>query len=430
MTSAAMQREADSELADLIGGAVDASSGTLHPVLQRLLSAARSHLDMEIAFISEFEGGDRVIRQVDGVPDALPIDVGHRDPVNETYCKKVVDGDLPEIIHDAQASEEAGKIAATRALGIGAHVSVPIRLEDGSVYGTFCTFDRRPNASLNERDRALMRVLADLTGSLLQKDMDRRHDRTLQRQRIEDVLQADGMSSVWQPIVDIESRCIVGLEGLARFPGDHGRTPADWFADATAAGLSDRLESRAIENALSILQSLPAGMYISCNLSANAFAGRGVTETLGRMPLDRIVLELTEHDIVEDYDMLAHELAPLRKRGLRLAVDDAGAGYASFRHILRLRPEFIKMDMSLVRDIDKDVARRSLASAFERFGHDTGSVVIAEGVETQQELQALEELGIGKAQGYFLYKPQARDAVTGVIAGSGRQRTWMSSAYG
>ncbi len=85
---------------------------------------------------------------------------------------------------------------------------------------------------------------------------------------------------------------------------------------------------------------------------------------------------------------------------------------------------------SLVRDIDKDVARRSLASAFERFGHDTGSVVIAEGVETQQELQALEELGIGKAQGYYLYKPQARDAVPGVITGSGRQRTWMNSEYG
>lgn len=414
MIDTVSHRETNNELANLIGEAVDGGHGDPGDDIQRMLAAARSHLGMEIAFISEFEGSDRVIRQVDGTVPLL--EAGRRDPAVETYCRKVVDGDLPEIIHDAQNSTEARKIRATRELGIGAHVSVPIHLADGSVYGTFCTFDRRPNASLNERDRALLRVLADLAGSLLEKDVDRRRRLKLQRERVEAVLRSDDMASVWQPIVEIASERIVGLEGLARFPNDDGRTPADWFMDAAAAGLSDRLESRAVENAVAILDALPRGMYVSCNLSAHAFDRKGVTDVLDRMPLERIVLELTEHDLVEDYEMLTREIEPLRKRGLRLAVDDAGAGYASFRHILRLRPEFIKMDMSLVRDIDRDVARRSLASAFERFGHDTGSIVIAEGVETERELRTIRELGIRKVQGYYLYRPGTRASVLQAIA--------------
>jgi EAL domain-containing protein (putative c-di-GMP-specific phosphodiesterase class I) len=127
--------------------------------------------------------------------------------------------------------------------------------------------------------------------------------------------------------------------------------------------------------------------------------------------LNQLVLEITEHAIVYQYKEIATLLAPLRKRGLQIAVDDAGAGYASFRHILNLAPDRIKLDMSLTRNIDTDPARRALTVAFVQFSSDTGSELFAEGVETAAELATLQALGVRGAQGYFLGRPMSMDDV-------------------
>jgi len=119
--------------------------------------------------------------------------------------------------------------------------------------------------------------------------------------------------------------------------------------------------------------------------------------------LHRIVLEVTEHESIDDYASVASRLEPLRKQGLRLAVDDAGAGYASFRHILKLKPDIIKLDASLVAAIDTDDSLRALASALVRFADETGSKVIAEGVETEEVLEVLRQLNVNKAQGYLVW---------------------------
>ena len=116
-------------------------------------------------------------------------------------------------------------------------------------------------------------------------------------------------------------------------------------------------------------------------------------------------MEVTEHEAISAYDELTKALGPLQKRGLRVAVDDAGAGYATFQHILRLKPDMIKLDMAITRDIDQDPARRALATALIAFARDTGSVLVAEGVETDGELDALRSLGITVAQGYHLGRP-------------------------
>jgi EAL domain-containing protein (putative c-di-GMP-specific phosphodiesterase class I) len=122
-------------------------------------------------------------------------------------------------------------------------------------------------------------------------------------------------------------------------------------------------------------------------------------------PLKRIVLEITEHESVDDYAKLGAALAPLRERGLRVAVDDAGAGYASFRHILKLEPDVIKLDISITRDIDTQISRRALAAALIRFAEETGSRIVAEGVETEAELAVLRELRVNKAQGFLIGRP-------------------------
>ncbi len=120
------------------------------------------------------------------------------------------------------------------------------------------------------------------------------------------------------------------------------------------------------------------------------------------------MLELTEHDEIEDYRALAAALAPLRERGVRVAVDDTGAGFASMRHVLALMPDLIKLDISLVRGIDTDVSRQALAAALTAFADSTGAEVVAEGIERQAELDVVRSLNVTYGQGYLLGVPAAR----------------------
>ncbi len=162
----------------------------------------------------------------------------------------------------------------------------------------------------------------------------------------------------------------------------------------------------AIEQALAILPQLNDGLDIGVNASPETILDVRFDQLLARTPdVGRIVLEITEHAAVERYEEIAARLKPYRDSGLQIAVDDAGAGYASFRHILNLEPDRIKLDMSLTRDIDIDPARRALAAALIHFSTDTGSTLVAEGVETAAEAATLIELGVGRAQGYFLGRP-------------------------
>jgi EAL domain-containing protein (putative c-di-GMP-specific phosphodiesterase class I) len=129
------------------------------------------------------------------------------------------------------------------------------------------------------------------------------------------------------------------------------------------------------------------------------------------VPVDRLVFEITEHAEVADYERLNRELKPLRRRGLRLAVDDAGAGFARLRHILRIHPDIIKLDRSLVRGIDRDPVLRALSYSISAFGSAVGASVVAEGIQTHGELNALRFLGVDLGQGYLLQKPAPLSAL-------------------
>ena len=117
------------------------------------------------------------------------------------------------------------------------------------------------------------------------------------------------------------------------------------------------------------------------------------------------MIEITEHAPVADYDALAQAIRPLRAHGVRLAVDDAGAGFASLRHILRLSPDVIKLDRALTAEIDSDAPREALAAALILFASRIGSTVVAEGIEREEELRTLRNLGVLYGQGYYLARP-------------------------
>lgn len=228
----------------------------------------------------------------------------------------------------------------------------------------------------------------------------------VQRQgRVKDMLEGNALAMVFQPIVALESGRIAGYEALARFPGDPPRAPNRWFADAAAEGLGTELELKAIELALAQLPTLPDNAYLSLNASPSTATSSELFELLDNADSRRLVLELTEHADVEDYESLCAAMARLRTLGVRVAVDDAGAGFASLRHILNLQPDVIKLDIALTRGIDNDAARRALATALLQFGVEISATIVAEGIETDQELETLRSLGIGFGQGYLLGRP-------------------------
>jgi EAL domain-containing protein (putative c-di-GMP-specific phosphodiesterase class I) len=229
--------------------------------------------------------------------------------------------------------------------------------------------------------------------------------------RVLALLAGSELRVVFQPIISTDTGCLVGAEALSRFAwvdADGAPCPPDVvFAQAAAVGLGVELELLAVRTALGASLALPDDLYVSVNVSPAVLLSPLLTDCLlaSGLPLRRLVLEITEHVSVLDYDLLSARAADLRALGIRLAVDDAGAGFSSFRHILRLCPEYIKLDRTLIENISEDPARRALAAAVVLFAFEVGSAVVAEGVETLAELRTAQTLGIEAAQGFLLGRP-------------------------
>lgn len=386
----------------LAASAPDAEGG---PEIVELLHAVRTHLDMEVAFVSEFRKGQRVFRHVDSEETECPVRPGEGDPLEETYCQRVVDGRLPELIRDASALPEARALPVTAALPVGAHLSVPITLRDGTRYGTFCCFSTKPDLSLNERDLAMMRVFAHLAARRIDAEREQNRSEELIRNRLRDVLSGKYLTTVFQPIVDLVTGSASGYEALSRISRSPEQGPDVWFWEAERIGLGVDLDVVALHSALGQADSLAEPAYLSVNVTPSTITSGWLDEVFADADPARIVLEITEHAVVQNYDELSSALGPFRAMGYRISVDDAGAGYASLHHILRLKPEIIKLDMSLTRSLDRDPARRALAAAMVGFGAETGATIVAEGVETAEELATLIDVGVTHGQGYFLGRP-------------------------
>ena len=373
--------------------------------LQHALRSIRRHLGMDVAFVSEFAHGERTFRYVDSDSTFEGVAAGASTPIEGTYCNRVVCGELPEMSGDADVSGIAPDPILTRALDIRSYLSVPVRLSDGSLYGTFCVASRTADKSLNARDLNAVRAFADMAAAQIEQRQKASRSRKDVELRIQSVLDSDALMIVYQPIVDVSNNDVVGYESLSRFAGEPYRTPDVWFAEAADVDLDGPLEVRAVEKALQGVTRARSGTYISVNASPAAVMRGDFDRVLRSVQCDRIVLELTEHAVITDYTEVRRACDALRADGIRIAIDDAGSGYASFRHILALQPDFIKLDMTLTRDIERDVNRQALTAAFVAFAANTGCEIIAEGIETETALAKIRELGVTKAQGYLFGAP-------------------------
>ncbi len=393
-------------LADAILDQLSVGESSFSDTMSCLVQSVRQRLGMEVAFVSEFVDGRRMFRFVDSGEGVEIIAVGQGGPLDESYCQRVADGRLPELIHDAQKLPAARDLPVTQALPVGAHVSVPIRLGNGAVFGTFCTFSRYPDDSMNERDLAMVRVFADLAGAMISKHLFALESVQQMRCRILDVINNERLTMVGQPIVELQNGNTVGYELLARVNGPQPLRPDTLFDQAARVGLANTLGEMTVAHTREVMSRAGNDHFITLNLTPEFILQADLCSLFGKDDLDNLVVEITEHAIIKDYAALRDRLAPLRKRGARVAIDDAGAGYASLRHILQLMPDIIKLDISLIKDIDQDAERQALASALISFSRCRNYHLIAEGVERAGELATLQSLGTEWGQGYLFARPE------------------------
>jgi EAL domain-containing protein (putative c-di-GMP-specific phosphodiesterase class I) len=390
--------------------------------VHQLLAVVRTQLGMQVAWVSEFVGTDQVLRFVDAEPGARAPEEGSRLPLSGSYCARALDGRFPALIPDARAVPEAGLLDVTAALHIGAYVGVPLLGPQGVAVGMLCAIHDSANPGLGERDVAALRLLVQLLHDLQARAVSAAQavdEQSRMRRALHAVIEGTGRHPVLQPIVDLVTGRAVAAEGLTRFTATspvcpEGRNAAQWFDDAARLGVHDDLELAAAVSVLDLLDDgVPADVAVCVNLSPRAIVSGRLPELLGERPLDRVVLEMTEHAVVDDYAELATALDPYRAQGLLLAVDDAGAGYASLRHVLAVGPDLIKIDMALVRGADSDVARRTLLTALADFAEATSCRLVAEGVETEGELRAVASCGVHLGQGYLLGRPERAPSWSG-----------------
>jgi diguanylate cyclase (GGDEF)-like protein len=227
-----------------------------------------------------------------------------------------------------------------------------------------------------------------------------------EREQVEALLGTPGaIVPFFQPVLELATGRVCGYEALARMHAEPRRPPDEWFAQAHRVGLGAELEAAAVAAALAV-PGRPAGTFLAVNVSPRALVSGPVSEALPD-DLSSVVVELTEHDLFVADDTLGHCLAELRSRGARVALDDAGSGYAGLQQLIRVAPDILKLDRSLVHGAHADPAKVALLEALISFAASTGSVVCGEGIEELADLRVLADLDATYAQGYALARPAA-----------------------
>jgi EAL domain-containing protein (putative c-di-GMP-specific phosphodiesterase class I) len=384
--------------------------------VEEALQTVRAHLGMDMSYLTEVQGEDVVFRAVSRAAGKAMFVTGDRMPFEHTLCKHILAGDLPNLISDLNdlpplqlASKQAG-------IPIRSHISVPIRRTTGEVYGMFCCSSLKPNTSLNARDLNIVTMFAALAAKSLNQHLDIAEHRANLRRQVTDMMQGEKMTVHLQPIVSLRSGEVRAFEALSRFSSPRNGISAPstveaWFEQARTADLQVPFELNAIRLALPNLPLLPPKVYLSVNVSPATLSSPKFREALDHVPPNRIFVELTEHVQIAETPALLNQLNWLRSRGIGIAIDDVGAGYAGLSTIIKLRPNVIKLDRSLVRDIDLDPAKQSLVQALFHFAEQVEAYMIAEGVERVDEHRVLAGLGARLGQGYLYGRPGPADQV-------------------
>ncbi|HEY3776386.1 MAG TPA: EAL domain-containing protein [Solirubrobacteraceae bacterium] len=405
-------------------------------LMQRIVDEAQALIPCASGVAIVMDDGGRLI-PVSGA--GIGVDhIGRVAAIDSTLSGSSLASGEIVICHDISANErvDPGLRADPRAASL---LSVPLR-RDGhpigllvmvsSVCGAFtpevaarvirvADFMAIALASVIETARAVSEVLGGSDDTAAEIDGDRESiarfvanvmepgavDTLAARDRVASVIAGGLIESVVQPIVDLDTGAVKAVESLSRFASEPRRGPDVWFAEAEAVGLGLQLEDLAVRRALGALDQLPGSVTFGLNISYDMLVSGQMTALLAGQPAQRMFVELTEHVMFGDYELAREAIASLRARGVRVAIDDVGAGYSSFRHVLELAPDAIKLDRCFTSGIEHDRARRAMAAGFVHFAREMGIDLIAEGIETERELESVRSLGVTLGQGYLIARP-------------------------
>ena len=373
-----------------------------------LLRTAKKSLRLSVAFLTRMDG---TTQHLEVVESSIPVlfQEGVTQVQETSLCQAILDRKLPPVIPNLKEHAEAMKLPAARMPRIRSYVSVPVTLSDGTFYGTFCAAGLTSDKELTQRDKALMDVLASAASVIIEPQVRENARRSDIEARLAPVMAAGGPAIALQPIVDLATGAQVGSEALSRFPAEWSLTPDVVFEQAHSIGLGHELELQALRRAADLLDRTPG--YVAMNVSPATLLTPACADLLRTLPLERVLLELSEHDPVEDYDALTATLTPFRAAGLRLAIDDVGAGFSSLRHIVVTTPDVIKIDRSIVSGLDADPVLTTLVRSLATFAEEIRARVVAEGVETAAEADVLRGLGVDYGQGWHFGRPAVPEAV-------------------
>ena len=326
-------------------------------------------------------------------------DLDGRGFLEELHRQLPADHYLPVLVITA----DVGREAREQALGAGANdfLTKPIDTDEALLRARNLLQTRALHAQLATHRARLEHELAEAT----HRQRHEEQERARRTAELDGLLALGNPVMVFQPVVDLSSDKLVGVEALARFPGPPERRPDIVFDHADRLGRTLELEMRALRAATAQLDDLLGDAFLSINVSPETALSEELATLLRGLPRERILLELTEHTHVDDYPALRVALAEHRAAGMRLAIDDTGAGYASFHHLLLLQPDVIKLDIALTQGIHHDPARRALGVALVAFAEEVGATIIAEGIEEIGELEVLQELRVPWGQGFYLAAP-------------------------
>lgn len=384
--------------------AVLKGSKLLEQSLLSLLRTARTKLRMEVGFISRFDGDMRTFYLVDSAPGVDIVRSGGSDYRGESLCQRVVDGRAPQLIGDAQQTSGASDLTAVKLVPVGAHISVPIVFSDGSVFGTFCVFSRYSIPELNYRSLAMCRVFADAIATMIEEaealpQYESEH-RIQLKSEVTELITTHGLKYVRVPLVNLNTGKQEGTElipSLVRAT-DNIASPLLLVHQAVRLGLANLIGVNLIEQLLAELSASPHERHVVVNVTPEFLAEFNFTAWLNNDLCGRIVFEISEHDRVASYHELKRILQPLRQSGIRLSIDNAGAGFASMQHILQLQPEFVKLDSGLTCGIASDTGQQAMLQALLLFSRSQGSTLVADGISDKQDEDYLLHSGISLGQ--------------------------------
>jgi EAL domain-containing protein (putative c-di-GMP-specific phosphodiesterase class I) len=359
---------------------------------------------MDVAFVSRQIGTTHRIFTHVAARGVAPLASGDLNPNENSLCWLVIQGKLPERVTDTSHYEAAACLPITDAINVRAHFSVPLRRRNGEIHGSLCCFSYRPRPDIAERDMQIIRSVAAIVSDQIESRIELEERGEDAAAEIARLIIDDALTVIHQPIYDLHDWHLVGHECLMRHKASPDLSPRVLLDQARAAGRTLELELHMARKALATLDPEHPDRFIAINVSPETLASPALGRIIPEGLASRLVIELTHQDTTGDVGAIREAIRVLKERAW-VAVTSEGVGLAGLDALVDLGPDIVKLDPALLTGIAADPARRALVRALVQFAADTGVTLIAQGVETREDLQALRELGVRFAQGDVLGKP-------------------------